>query len=345
MGETGEVNCQDITVKVKSGGRNYVGRPLIYDGHDLALLRRDGRISILAVPDKRAVSKIAKHFLPLPPAAIREQLQKEFGGKYQVSLTRNFVVVHPPGDHQTWAMPFEILYQRFKNYFSSRGFKLDEPEFAMVAVVLRTRSEFDRFLKTYHSADSRTLGYYSQKSNRVITYDPSSGRGPRKDWAFQETLIHEAAHQSAFNVGIHRRFGSTPKWLSEGLACMFEAKGVHNAMYYSKVSDRVNPVRLTSLNYYYQKNRVQGKLRQFLADDDLFESDPATAYAFSWGLTFFLAENYPSEFFQFVRRDANRPDFREFTSRDRVAAFQTAFGDDLPGLEKRLERYIFQLKN
>lgn len=337
------LTAQEPTVRVNANGRDYFGQALAFDGTSVVLKRRDGRISILKVAGANSIHHDSRSFKPYKAREIRERLQKEFGSKYQVSATGNFVVVHPPGDFQKWATPFESLYQRFGHYFTSRGFSLQQPEFPMVAVVLRSRREFDKFLTTYHEYDSQTLGYYSQKSNRIITFDPTGGRGAKKDWAFNSTLIHEAVHQTAFNVGMHRRFGFTPKWLLEGLACMFEAKGVHNSMYFSDLRDRINSNRLAMLLHYYRQNRVQGKLTTFIANDQIFETDPGVAYAYSWGLTFFLAEKYPVKLFQFLRADAAREEFQEFGSRERLQAFEAAFGDDLPGMEKRLERFVEEL--
>ena len=337
-------NAQDFTIKVNSNGKNYVGKNLGYDGQQMVLMRRDGRISIVPVKNPKEIKKVSSKFTPYEADVIRAKLQKEFGGKYQVSKTRNFVVVHPPGDYQNWATPFEILYQRFRNYFSSRGYSVDKPQFPMVAVVLRKRSEFDKFLKTYHTYSENTLGYYSQKSNRIITYDPTGGRATKKDWAFNDTLIHEAVHQTAFNVGVHKRYGFTPLWVLEGLACMFEAKGVYNSMYYSDLKDRINKSRCLTLQYYYKKKRAQGKLLKFIGDDDLFDTDQSLAYSYSWGLTMFLAEKYPTEFFNFLRNDAKRGEFQEFNRKQRIQAFVKIFGEDIKGMEKRMERFIMKLK-
>lgn len=213
----------------------------------------------------------------------------------------------------------------------------------MVAVVLRKRSEFDKFLRAYHTYSANTLGYYSQKSNRIITYDPSGGRSTRKDWAYNDTLIHEAVHQTAFNVGVHKRYGFTPHWVLEGLACMFEAKGVHNSNYYSDEKDRINKSRLAVLKHYYKTKRAEGKLEHFIRSDGYFDADPSLAYAYSWGLTFFLAEKYPAKFFKYLRSDASRQEFREYTSSQRIADFKKVFGKDIKGFEKRLERFITSL--
>ena len=214
----------------------------------------------------------------------------------------------------------------------------------MVAVVLRGRREFDKFLRTYHTYNSNTLGYYSQKSNRIITYDPSEGRGVKSDWAFQDTLIHEAVHQTAFNVGVHRRFGYSPLWVLEGLACMFEAKGVYNGVYFSDEKDRLNPTRLATLQHYYKQGRAQGKLIKFIANDKYFDRDASLAYSYSWGLTFFLAEKYPSKLFQFLQEDGQRKEFQNYTAKQRVQAFKRVFGGDIADLETRMENYITKLK-
>ena len=335
----------DVTVKVKSKGRDYVGRPLINTGSEVVLQRRDGRISVLPIKKgSNGFKVVSRKFVPYEKDKLRQKLQKEFGGKYQVSLTRNFVVVHPPGDYQDWAMPFENLYQRFRNYFSSRGLTVDEPEFQMIAVVLRTHREFKKMTAIYPGLGGNVLGYYSQKSNRIITFDPTNGRSRDRGLQFEETLIHEAVHQTAFNTGVHERFAGTPKWVLEGLACMFEAKGVHNSIYFSQLQDRINKDRLVSLKYYYSKKQAQGKLKKFITGDKYFQANASLAYAYSWGLTFFLAENFPTEFFNFLRSDANRKPFREFTASERLSAFEKAFGSDIKGMEKRMERYIRNLR-
>ncbi len=175
---------QEMTVKISYKGKSYSGQPMAWDGREMMLLRRDGKISILPVGSTNEYQTVSDRFRPYSAETMRVKLQQEFGSKYQVSVTRNFVVVHPPGDYQVWAMPFEELYHRFDAYFSSRGFQLDQPEFPLVAVVLRTRGEFDYFLRTYQDYDPQVLGYYSPTSNRIITYDQSKGRSARPQLVF-----------------------------------------------------------------------------------------------------------------------------------------------------------------
>ena len=333
------------TVKINFKRKSYIGKPLAWDGREMILLRRDGRISRLPVESQQDFLRLNHGFAPYTAHDIRVRLQKEFGSKYQVSVTENFVVVHPPGDHDVWAMPFQALYSRFHAYFSSRGFQLDEPAFPLIAVVLRTRKEFDRFLTTYHEYDRDILGYYSPLSNRIITYDQSDGRSSDANWFFNtNTIIHEATHQTAFNTGVHSRFGPVVRWASEGLAMLFEARGVNNSMYYSRQTDRINRHRLEQLKTYYEKGMVKGKLASLAKGNELFRTEPHVAYAVSWGMSFYLSEKMPSQFQKFLSRDGQRSDFLAYSPKQRATDFAKAFGDDLAGLEAEMKRFFTRLK-
>jgi hypothetical protein len=338
------IDRYDFTVKVPYKSRSYVGKPLAWDGSELMLLRRDGKISILPVKSTEDYDKVSDSFKPYSTSTVRSKLQKEFGSKYQVSVTRNFIVVHPPGDYQVWAMPFEKLYARFDAYFATRGLSPEEPEFPMVAIVLRTRGEFDKFLRAYHDYDSKILGYYSPRSNRIITYDQRRGSSHDQSWFFNaDTIIHEATHQTAFNTGIHSRFAPVPRWISEGLAMLFEAPGVNNSMHYTRQRDRINRERLIDLKRYYQQDRVKGTISKMVASDQIFRSDPTRAYAISWGLTFYLSEKRPEDYLRFLRADGNRSNFAGYSAKERYRAFGREFGTEFSNLEARMERFIVGL--
>ncbi len=334
----------DVTVRIEFAGKPYYGKPLAWDGEEVVLLRRDGRLAILPATSTTDFKKVDDRFKPMKPLTIRKKLVNEYGSKYQVSVTANFVVVHPIGDATRWAQPFEKLYHRFRSYFLARGFQLDDPDFPMVAVVLRTREEFDRFLTSYHDYDEGILGYYSPKSNRIVTYDQSGGDPKDESWFFNaSTIIHEATHQTAFNTGIHSRFGPVPRWISEGMAMMFEAPGINNSRYYSQESKRINRERLIALKYYYENGDVENRWIDLISDDNLFREDPSLAYAMSWGLTFYLAEKYPQNYINFLKNDAKRGQFEAYGVTDRKRDFAKYFGKQLDSLEARMQKYFNEL--
>ena len=340
-----EFVCGQSTLRIEHKGRKYYGRSVAWDGQNMMLLRRDGRTSLLPVTSNNDYERVSSSFKPFSRDLLRSRLQKEFGRKYTVSVTDNFVVVHPPGSYQTWAAPFENIYQQFRYYFSIRRVALAEPEFPMVAVVLRTRHEFDRFLTHYHEYHPNLVGYYSIRSNRIITYDQSGQNTAGQTWmSNSKTIIHEAVHQAAFNSGLHNRFGTIPRWISEGLATMFEAKGVNNSRHYPNQNDRLNQIRLRSLQHFYKQNKVQGKLVRLIQSDHLFDSETDLAYALSWGLTFYLAEKRPTQYFKFLDLDRKRTNYSPFSPQDRLRLFATAFGTDLNLLESEMKQFVESFK-
>ena len=84
-------------------------------------------------------------------------------------------------------------------------------------------------------------------------------------------------------------------------------------------------------------------MADLIVNDDLFRTDPQLAYALSWGMTFYLSEKKPEEYYRFLRKDGKRKDFQEFSSKQRSKAFSSAFGGNIPGMEAEMKRFITQL--
>ncbi len=334
-----------IIIKVTHKNRVLIGNPLIWDGQYMQLLRRDGRMSQVPVSSHDDYEILPGKFKPYSKTLMMRRLQKEFGTNYTVSMTPSFLVVHPKGDYQTWAKPFEDLNIRFANYFLTRGAHIKPSRFPMVAVVLRTRREFDRMLSSYHksSLSPNTLGYYSPNSNRVITYDPYEGK--KKSWLLDtDTIVHEATHQTAFNRGIHPRYGVSARWVSEGLACMFESRGVNNSYAFPKQIDRINMGRMLPLLQMIDSGSAKGNLERIVRDDRLFQSKTDLAYAYAWGLTFYLAETKQRAYVRFLSEDAQRENFTRYSRSDRVEQFAEAFGSDFENLEADMFNYLKRIK-
>ncbi len=327
-------------VSLTIGKRQVEGRLLAADNQTVVLLRREGSMNFIPRDKVAAIEPTGQRFTAQTADLLRASLQTEFGGGYTVSQTAHFVVVHPPGDFQKWATPFEDLFLRFGHYFSSRGFAVPEPDFPLVAVVLNTRAEFDRFLSQHQPADAQVLGYYAPRSNRIITYRQTvEGGGQLQDLS---TIVHEAAHQTAFNTGIHTRFAACPLWISEGLATMFEARGVHSSAWYGRIDERIHAGRLKLL-LALAARKGDIEISELIQRDDLFRSDPDYAYSLAWGLTFYLAETQPREYFDFLRSTARAEHFAEYGSVERLEDFAAAFGNDCQGLNARMWQYLRKL--
>lgn len=333
-------SSSDVMISVPYKGKDYVGQPLAWDGKEVVLFRRDGRISQLPATDLNSLDVVEDQYKPFDRDEMVSQLRIEFGSKYQVSPTKNFVVVHPPGSSRKWAHPFQDLYYRFGVYFKSRGVELEEPPAPMVAIVLRTRKEYDRFIKDYQPGMEYSAGYYSSRSNRIITYDHSNEAKWRSS---EDTLVHEATHQTAYNTGIHRRFGSPPRWATEGLAQLFEAKGINNSRRYGDLSDRINKQALRELMELYKKEKVAGAVQQLVRNDSMFRTDLDKAYAVSWGVSLYLAENYPKKYVAYLAHDGDREAFRSHSEKQRARDFAKFFGVDFTNFDARMKSFYAEL--
>jgi hypothetical protein len=175
-------------------------------------------------------------------------------------------------------------------------------------------------------------------------FDVTSGSGGG-DWSENaDTIIHEATHQTAYNVGIHKRFTAAPRWMVEGLATMFEARGVWNAQYDHTVSDRVNRGRLLDFRDYAATRRQPGAIAALLSTDDAFRSDTGGAYAEAWALSFYLCETQPRLYAAYLAKTANRPLFSDYLPAERIADFQDIFGSEMKMFEKKFLRFMEEVK-
>lgn len=327
------------------GGQRVEGSPIIWNQREARLLGRDGRLWAFDPQEARDVRKTASQFHDYTPSEFRAALLRELGDAYEVSGTGHYLVAHPRGEADRWAQRFEDLYRSFLHHFSTRGFEPAAPQFSLVSIVCRTRSEFERHAAASEgqTVSSGVLGYYNIETNRISLYD-MGGEIDSASWRRNAgVLIHEATHQTAFNTGIHSRYCLPPLWLAEGLAMLFEAPGVNDSRNHPDRSDRVNRDRLRMFRQWLAPNHQPELLASLVASDDFFRDHPRTAYAEAWALTFFLTENEPLRYAQYLKRTASRAPFQEYLSSQRTADFMSLFGTDWRMLEARFLRFIAEM--
>ncbi len=326
-------------------GQVLEGKPLSWDAEHMLLLGRDGQLHQFNPKLAQDAAKTGPQFVGYSPAEMKTALEQEFGNRFEVSTTRHYLVVHPQGQRDQWADRFEDLYNRFGHYFRVRGFALAEPPYPLVAVVFRNQAEYMRNAAASGTPmHPNTLGHYDPLTNRVFLFDATADKSG-VDWSENaETIIHEATHQTAYNVGVHRRFAAEPRWLVEGLATMFEAPGVWSARYDHTQADRVNRGRLAGFRNYLAKRRQPGSLAMLLSTDDAFRSDQDGAYAEAWALSFYLCETQPRQYADYLALTAARPLFSEYPATERMADIQSIFGSDLKMLEAKFLRYMQEVE-
>lgn len=334
------------TLELDLRGHRVEGLPVHWSDGQVRLMGRDGRLWEFASNEASNFRKKSQSFRPYTQSEMRNQLMREFGRGMEVSATGNYLVVHPPGQRKQWAKWFEDLHRSMIHYFTARRFSLHKPRFPLVALVLPNQQEFMRYSAQRGSpVSSAVLGYYHPTTNRIVQYDMSSGQqDARQVMETESTIIHEAAHQTAFNVGIHNRTAETPLWVVEGIATTFEAPGVWNARIHPKLSDRINRGRLGGYHRHFSDNRNAGALESLVTSDRLFTIDPDAAYACSWALMFYLAERETAKLARYIKLTALRPPNEGYSQAERLADFTRVFGPNLPMMERRLYRFIMSLQ-
>jgi hypothetical protein len=335
------------TIQLLLDGQTITGAPVAWSDHQVMLLARDGHLWQFHPDDTREFVQVSSDFRPFSQSEIRGRLLREFGTQFDVSGTGNYLVVHPRGKRDQWATRFEELHRSFVQYFSVRGFLPTTPHIPLVAVVFHSQPEFAQYVDrqggTVHPA---TLGFYSTVTNRIILYDVTAGQSDAAHWYVNaDTIIHEATHQMAFNTGVHNRFAPPPRWMAEGLATVFEARGVWNHRQNRDLSDRINRSRLETFRRLAASGQLDGTLSSFLGDSDRwFFTQPTLAYAQAWALTFYLTEQQPAQYMRYVARTAAREPLTTYQPSDSLREFTDIFGPDVKMLEARCWRFIQNLK-
>ena len=79
-------------------------------------------------------------------SVLRDNLRREFGRPFEIVGTRHYIVLLRIGDQKAraYAETFEELFRSFQMYFSVRGFKINEPEFPLMAIVFPDFDSFSR---------------------------------------------------------------------------------------------------------------------------------------------------------------------------------------------------------
>ena len=328
-------------IKFSLDGQSLEGAPLLVSNTQAVLLARDG--SLLRI-DPRKVDHLRQTTVPFRPYSVsrmRSHLEREFGRAFEVSATGHYVVVHPRGHGDQWSGRFEELYRSFRHYFQVRGLNVEEPEFPLIAVVLRSHAEFRSYNASAGSeVPSGTLGYYSPTTNRVTMYDVTAGKSATSWSDNAVTIIHEATHQTAFNTGIHNRLAPPPRWIAEGLGTLFEARGVWDSRHTTRSSARLNRPRLAGFRRYLAQRTGGESLAELISSDRAFQSRVDDAYSECWALSYYLLETQPRKYAQLLRRASDREDFTLYSSSDRLADFTDIFGQNLRLLDAKFLRFM-----
>lgn len=366
---TPSLSAPPALIELEVGKQKYQGKVFAHDSQSFWLLQQDGQLRQLATERVRDFRQVSPRFSGWNSSIVRDQLVREFGKGFDVGATRHYLVcAHGDQKARKYAETFEELFRTFQMYFSVRNFKIVEPEFPLVAIIFPDAESFAAYARKDKVAAGPGLrGYYLITSNRVALFEqngenvavsddsglPSAmamfagnfGESPVSPWgsiegSLKDTMIHEATHQVAFNMGLHPRLGHNPKWVVEGLATVFEAAGIRSSSANSGIKSRVNPERLIWFGDFAKSRRKAQSLEAFVSGDDAFQQNVLDAYSQAWALTFYLIETRPRNYADYLKVIAARDPLREYTASERLADFQKAFSKELKLLDAEFLRFI-----
>ncbi len=160
----------------------------------------------------------------------------------------------------------------------------------------------------------------------------------------RNTIVHESTHQAAYNLGLHTRIGDNPKWVTEGLATLLESDGVRGNRGSQPAQTRLNQERFEWFGAFAQQRREPHSLADFISGDRMFHTAALDAYAQAWALSFFLAETRPSQYWRYLQDISQRDPLPSYGASERLADFQSAFGNDIDRIEVGFLRFMDELQ-
>ncbi len=355
-----------VTVKGEEGEQTVEGRiELEASDGGLMLMGRDGRLWALQPGMILSHQSDDKEFAPLDREMLAKNLLAELPAGFKIRHTDHYVIAHNTTTaYAVWCGTlYERLYSGFHRFFKDRDWPLSESSFPLIVVLFEDRQGYNAYgKKEVGEAISSVVGYYSLETNRVTTYDLTGLEQIRQPGARPSTtvlinqvlslpaaesnvatMIHEAAHQLAYNLGVQSRSGFNPLWASEGLAIFFETPDLRNSRGWGKIG-LVHYPRL----HRFRQALAQGKALPLVAilesDDPLREPRTALdAYAQSWALSYYLLKKRPQEAIAYFRDLAEHPPLAPPTGAERQELFAKHFGD-VAKFEKQFLDYIVRLK-
>jgi hypothetical protein len=338
--ERTRIDAAEIVRFTDAGGieKQVVGEVLVEAQNGGIMIQADDSRIWMIQPNEMIERKKTEQALqPATKEMVAERLLEELGEGFSIYPTQHYLIAYDCSEPyvQRVGALFEQLHRSFFTFWENQRWELQEPEYPLVAVVLRNHDSFLRYAENDIGETAQSvIGYYHLSSNRMTTFNvPNWERNVA-------TIIHEATHQLAYNTGMQTRFADNPMWVSEGLATFFESPDMRNPGRWRSIG-RVNQVNLARWRRYVG-SRPQESLATLLADDQRFRSasTASSAYAEGWALTYFLIRTRKDEYVKYLRKLSTGKPLAERTRPERIEMFEELMGESLSSLDQAFLNYM-----
>jgi hypothetical protein len=203
----------------------------------------------------------------------------------------------------------------------------------------QAKNEVESLRKQIKSLDAQRIAYCDRINRTVVQ--------------------HEVAHQVLYNNGVHPRGVASPKWLVEGLACMFEtppgASGSGlSAINQSRLKDFREAVagkseRKILNSQQYQEAVLEGRItpmKDLVSRSELFEDrgeQGAVHYAAAWGLLHYLHRTQNKPLSNYLQEVAARKPGPPPKPAEELRLFEKHFGALDQAFSSRVGNYILSI--
>lgn len=333
---------ETVTFRDDDSERTVVGNVLV-DAQDGGVMIETDAGRIWTIYPDQLIDRESDEteFQPIGADEMERRLKEELPAGFEVFRTAHYIIGYNSSEAYARRVGslYEQLYRGFYAYWKNQQWKLPEPKYPLVSLVLKDREDFVKFAGAEIGDTAQSvIGYYHLGTNRMTTYNvPNFERNVA-------TIIHEATHQLCYNCEMQQRYADNPMWVSEGLATYFEAPDRRNPRKWRGIG-RVNQVNLARWKKYLP-NRPSESLATLLSDDMRYRSSATAeaAYAEGWALSYFLIKTKRKQYVAYLRTLSQGKLASERTKHERIEMFEKAFGMPLADLDQALVAYMRRLR-
>ncbi len=289
--------------------------------------------------------------LPQNPVSEQEMLRIT-GPKGKLLYTKHFVVAYTSDieSARKLASRLDSVFAWHVKFMDMLDLPKIRPASKLEIFYFGTFDEYDKYQTVNGFREMGAIGFYMRTNNRSSFFDMrtwppfaaqlESAKDPSVDWRERqriqnrvlqlvehnnlEVVQHEAAHHIQFNIGVFPKLGDMPRWVTEGMATMFEVPP-------SEVG-----ASLGALNHYrlFQFRQIWGprgqrlpQLRQFILNDNIWFNFGGASYPAGWAINQYLFRQHPEGFKKWMHLMAQREDNEQVSVSDKLAQFEDIFGE------------------